>query len=319
MNCPNCNAERNGNESVCELCGYQFEETIVQAQDSTSSSHLNQPIASPSEQKNSKGLIAVIVILIIAVLGMGGFLIYLFLNPGDKSDKGDDTISATENIPETTTASTELSTETSVVSTENGKTESISLETTVPEETIITTVTTETTMIVESTSIITESQTETETETELVTVEPTEIITEIQRTGYAEAYLPLIQQAAMVDKYAQYCIYDIDADGINEIIIGTNLGGAMGLHQFFTLKDGAAAHCGEIAGSGYLLEESGNLYYETASWGYQEINQVQTFGNSLYMTRYFASDEMMTEYLDFGTDLTYYYTTEIDPVYALDN
>lgn len=319
MNCPNCGAEQNNSNSVCELCGYEFGEVTVPLQDNTPTSHPDQVAKSTSEQKQegSKSLITIIVILIIALLGMGGILIYLFLNPNDASNKSADTMSVTENMLEIAAPSIEMYTETNSAITETIVTESTVLETTVSGE-IATTVIIETdALIVESTIFIEEPKPE--TETELVAVKPTESITEVRTTSYAEAYLPLIQQAFMVDEYAKYCIYDLNADGINEIIIGTNLGGAMGLHQFFTLKDGMATHCGEISGSGYLLEESGNLYYETARMGYQEINQVQTFGNGIYMTLYFASDEMMTEYLDFGTDLTYYYTTDIDPVYALDS
>lgn len=146
MNCPNCGMEIEGDEKVCPLCGFIFEESMPETDEPVTES-VSETVSSPEPEKakKSKGIV-VVVILILIVAALGTVTAIKFLG-----GSGHDNVNKVR-------PSSEVQTETQTQVTETAATTSVS-------ETTVTTVTTK----VQTTKETTESAAETTSKKEQAT------------------------------------------------------------------------------------------------------------------------------------------------------
>ena len=82
----------------------------------------------------------------------------------------------------------------------------------------------------------------------------------------------------------QYALYDMDTDGIPELIVATpNLGGGTHYH-FYTLRDGAAVHCGDYGRTDLLVDGAGGVIAYLGRMGGYWIDKLELDGTDMVAT-----------------------------------
>lgn len=265
MICPNCGMEHDNNEQVCSLCGYEFTENAEADMplSRTESEVMNsRTVSAGKKPKKNSLMIVIIAVLVIIVIGLAAFVIKL---AADK--KTQPTVSVPE-ITETTQSDiieTTTSTETATTST-----------------TVTTTVTT-------------------------TTVTTTEAVTEPPQTGedYLLAYGWRINEADILNPdsiYRDYTLFDIDGNGIYEIMMRMGNSEADACYKIWTIEGNTVVYCGDIgAGNTYLTEMDGKLYINAARMGYQHTEEITLIDNQIFTSVYYDSGStMLEEYYTFG-------------------
>lgn len=103
---------------------------------------------------------------------------------------------------------------------------------------------------------------------------------------YLIAYSSIIEDvAASYDEYCEYTLYDLDGDGIKELITSQGTCEADWSNTVYTLEDGYVSMIGEFFGSVmlYAAEDGNGLYAVSGKMEYQNIDQITKNGNQLYV------------------------------------
>lgn len=154
-----------------------------------------------------------------------------------------------------------------------------------------------------TTEMITEEITE--PSTEAVSESPTEPITEEIQIDYYKTYKSTIDAAAdkSTNDGREYFLFDIDSDGINELIVEEGGILAEASSVVYTINDGASEYLGAIEGSnsGELSYDGSQLYYTQMLQGFQRIYKVNKIGNIISSELMF--ENMVSEYASYGTVL----------------
>ena len=107
-------------------------------------------------------------------------------------------------------------------------------------------------------------------------------------------------------KYNQYSIYDIDKDGIPELIIRDGWFESDRLFKFFSYKNGTVVSLGETGGghsSLYGVENKSGIYLRYGQMGYETILLIETKNNKITKT------EISSKQIDFENGGNY---TQLD-------
>ncbi len=158
----------------------------------------------------------------------------------------------------------------------------------------------EVTTIETSTEVITEALTEAETEA------LTEKITEEEVLDYYKIYKSTVESAAgrSIDDSLEYYLFDIDSDGIDELIVQEGDTLAESACVVYTIRDGISEYLGAIEGSnsGELSYDGKQLYYNRMLQGFQMIYKVNKIGNEISSELMFEN-EVSDGYSSYGTVL----------------
>lgn len=102
---------------------------------------------------------------------------------------------------------------------------------------------------------------------------------------YLGAYSSIIEDvAATYDEYCEYTLYDLDEDGINELITSEGTCDADWVNVVYTLEDDRfVTMIGQFYGSVmlYVAEDGNGLYAVSGGMEYQNIDQITKNGNQL--------------------------------------
>lgn len=109
---------------------------------------------------------------------------------------------------------------------------------------------------------------------------------EIQTLSYSEIYGPLLDQVRgeyEYSEYLMYMVYDIDKDGVKELILQIGTCEADYMYDIYTVQDGNAVYIGEVSGfhsafyedenggtENFIIRCSGHMSWETVSYVYLE-------------------------------------------------
>lgn len=101
---------------------------------------------------------------------------------------------------------------------------------------------------------------------------------------YYEAYVSIIEDVYIsYDEYCEYTLYDLDGDGIKELITSQGTCDADWSNTVYTIEDGYVSMIGEFYGSVmlYVAEDGNGLYAVSGNMGYQYIDQIIKNGSQL--------------------------------------
>lgn len=109
---------------------------------------------------------------------------------------------------------------------------------------------------------------------------------EAGQISYSSVYGPLLEQASGTGEYSQYLLYmlyDIDKNGVKELLLQTGTCEADYMYLIYTVQDGSAVYLGEIPGGhsvffadenggteNYIIRCSGHMSWEVISCVYLE-------------------------------------------------
>ena len=103
---------------------------------------------------------------------------------------------------------------------------------------------------------------------------------------YVEAYSSIVEETwYSYDEYCEYTLYDLDGDGIKELITSEGTSEADWTNVVYTLEDGYVSMIGQFYGSAmlYVAEDGNGLYAVSGGRDYQNIDQITKSGNRLYV------------------------------------
>lgn len=131
---------------------------------------------------------------------------------------------------------------------------------------------------------------------------------------YVEAYLPIVEEIKYsYDEYCEYTLYDLDGDGIKELITSQGTCEADWFNTVYTLEDGYVSMIGEFYGSVmlYVAEDGNGLYAVSGSMEFQNIDQITKNGNQLQVVT-IMSGEIGVEDNYYSNDNPVSFTTVTD-------
>ena len=100
-----------------------------------------------------------------------------------------------------------------------------------------------------------------------------------------------------------YTMYDIDKNGVYELILKLGDGSANDMFMFVTIENGDAVYIGEMqAYSVWLSEKNGVLYANLGHSGYQMVQRIDSDGSGIY-TNTISEGEINGNYTTYGTAL----------------
>ena len=101
---------------------------------------------------------------------------------------------------------------------------------------------------------------------------------------YLGAYSSIIEDVvASYGEYCEYTLYDLDGDGIKELITSVGTCDADWSNVVYTLEDGYVSMIGDFYGLVmlYVAEDGNGLYAVSGGMEYQNIDQITKNGNQL--------------------------------------
>ena len=202
------------------------------------------------------------------------------------NEKNESTTSAPKSSTTTTSSSsTKKSTTTTTVSTAPKTSSSTSSKSTTSSSTTTTT---------------TVSSTTTTT-----TAPITSATTNIDYSWYYEAVESMAGTANNL-LYPHYYIYDINDDGVYELITETGTCEADSIYSVYSIKDNEMIFVGDIGASNSVLtEKDGKLYRNKCHTGYQSVDLIIFDGKSV-STENIYEKEQDENYIEYGTEIKFY-------------
>lgn len=145
---------------------------------------------------------------------------------------------------------------------------------------------------------------------------------ELSSDVYRREYGPLLDQTLEkyendMGKYLLYYVYDIDKNGVRELIVQTGTCEADYMYEIYTIQDGKAVYLGEIAGghTSFFADEKGGaedyIIQMYAQMGYERICHV-SLQNGVPVSEEISSREVPAdeEYYSNEYPLEYAYITD---------
>lgn len=122
--------------------------------------------------------------------------------------------------------------------------------------------------------------------------------------------------------YRQYYLYDINKDGIYELIVHVGAGEADAVMEFYSLdENGELLELGEIGGGHtWLSEKDGNLYTNFGHQGIQKvqsINMMEDLGSWILLWDTVFEKEGLSDYTTYGTAIQGYDISDKSAIEAL--
>ncbi|MCQ2417631.1 MAG: zinc ribbon domain-containing protein [Oscillospiraceae bacterium] len=303
--CKNCGAENEDEAAVCKFCGFEFEsvqgETGLNSKEHTIECSDEKPEVTEKQEKNKNGVI-VFLTIIIAILLTVIILLLLFLIKNIKTD---------DYTTDNQMASDLVSSESITEITSDSITEKTNENTT---ETIATQIQTE--LTAEETTAEETNSAINQTENESVPEEKKEPMAEPAQKGedYVQAYGELVSQANELNRdsvFRSYTLFDIDNNGIYELILAFGTCEADRVYKFFTIDNNIIKYCGDLSGGhSYFTNMDGKLCNNMGHMGYQHTDIVSLtnkyISTSSYYDSYEAGEDMLEDYYTFGTEIKMY-------------
>ncbi|MEE0439239.1 MAG: zinc-ribbon domain-containing protein [Ruminococcus sp.] len=149
-----------------------------------------------------------------------------------------------------------------------------------------------------------------------------------KRTGDESVYASVLQETQIeADQnydtsllYDLYYLYDINQDGVRELLVHIGTCEADAVLRIYTLNDAGteAEQVGEIDGGHMgLSEKNGSLYSMYCHMGYQvvlKVDMVQKHGSWTIQTTTVLEQDNVVEYTNYGTSLQSYPLSDATPV-----
>lgn len=104
---------------------------------------------------------------------------------------------------------------------------------------------------------------------------------------YYEAYSPILDDVySYYGEYNEYTLYDLDGDGIKELITSQGTCNADWMNDVYTIEDGFVTMLGEFYSPVilYVAEDGNGLYAVSGNMGVQNIDQITKDGNQLQVS-----------------------------------
>jgi hypothetical protein len=119
--------------------------------------------------------------------------------------------------------------------------------------------------------------------------------------------------------YCDYTLYDLNQDGIYELIVHLGESEADAQYAVYTLdEDTGITEVGElVGGSTYLTEQDGKLYTNFGHSGYQVINEIQMvedLGSWILLENTVFEEDGLAEYTSYGTTVQEYDVSDLSPI-----
>ena len=222
------------------------------------------------------------------------------------------TTTTSENTSSKQTTNTTTSENTSSKQTTNTTT-TTTTENTSSKQTTNTTTTTEKTSSKQTANTTTTSEntsskqttTTTTTSSKQTTTTTTSAINNIDYSWYSDSIKTMSGEADNL-LFHNYYLYDINKDGVYELIMEMGASEATNAYSIYTIKNNEMVFLGDISAShSVLCEDDGKLYKNNCHMGYQSINLIKFDGNEISETNTYEK-EQSENYIDCGTAVQSY-------------
>jgi hypothetical protein len=170
----------------------------------------------------------------------------------------------------------------------------------------VTTDTTTSTTTAPTTTTAATTTTTTIASTEPPTEAPENLVDYVAAYGsWVEFYAADARELPNSKYFYGYTLYDINGDGVLELIVKTGTCEADAAYEVYTLDDRIVYHCGTVDAPNAILEEAdGVLYMSMGAQHYQTIDTLSLQGDALRVSTYFDSgDEMVDNYITVGNTI----------------
>ena len=145
----------------------------------------------------------------------------------------------------------------------------------------------------------------TKTTTTTTTAPVNTTTTNIDYSWYSEAVENMAGAAGNL-LYHNYYIYDINDDGVYELITKTGTSEADSIYSIYSIKDNEMIFAADIgAGNSVLTEKDGKLYKNKCHTGYQSVDLISFDGNSVSTENVYEKEQSET-YIEYGTEIKSY-------------
>lgn len=152
----------------------------------------------------------------------------------------------------------------------------------------------------------------------------------VKRTADYSLYLRAVKQFVLSDQlvYREYYLYDIDRDGVNELIVQYGTCEADTIYAFWRIDDSGTGieKLGEFPGGhSYLCSQDGVLYTNLGHMGYQSVSAAELVKeNGVWKINWrevFTQENVqdVADYADFGPALQGYDLANTAPLGGSDN